>query len=149
MKNTLILLFLGVGCILSAQSIDYNTDKGYSANGFDVVSYFNNTATEGSEKFITTHNGVKYRFSSQANLKTFKANSDKYIPQYGGYCSYSMGTSGEKASIDPETFEIRDGKLYLFYNSWGTNTLKSWLKKGPANLVIQANKNWDKIKYKK
>jgi len=27
-----------------------------------------------------------------------------------------MGELGEKVRIDPETFKIIDGKLYLFYN---------------------------------
>jgi hypothetical protein len=41
---------------------------------------------------------------------------------------YAMGDSGEKVKIDPETFKILDGKLYLFYNFWGNNTLDDWKK---------------------
>jgi beta-xylosidase len=67
------------------------------------------------------------------------------VPQYGGYCAFAMAIKWEKVSIDPETFEIRDGKLYLFYNSWGTNTFTSWIKEGPAQLILKADKNWQKI----
>ena len=44
-----------------------------------------------------------------------------------------MGTKGAKVSVDPETFKIIDGKLYLFYNSFFNNTLKDW-NKDEANM---------------
>jgi hypothetical protein len=56
-----------------------------------------------------------------------------------------MGVDGKKVSINPKTFEIRDGKLYLFYNAWGTNTLKSWLKEDTKKLQQTADANWKKI----
>ncbi|MFB1040863.1 MAG: hypothetical protein QMC35_10435, partial [Polaribacter sp.] len=72
----------------------------------------------------------------------------QYVPQYGGWCAYAMGTKGKKVRIDAETFEIRDGKLYLFYNSWGNNKLESWLKENPTSLKKEAATNWKKIKHK-
>lgn len=145
MKKVVILLFLGIGVTLNAQTADYNTQKGYVAEGYDVVSYFSNIAKEGSKKYVATYHNVKYKFSSQQNLDTFNENPTKYIPQYGGYCAYAVAVKADKVSIDPETFEIRDGKLFLFYNSWGTNTLKSWTKESPDKLVLKADKNWKKI----
>ncbi|WP_302850182.1 hypothetical protein [Polaribacter cellanae] len=35
--------------------------------------------------------------------------------------------------------------MYLFYNSWGTNTLKLWRKEAAEKLQKQADKNWLKI----
>ncbi|WP_299678287.1 YHS domain-containing (seleno)protein [uncultured Tenacibaculum sp.] len=128
-----------------SQTEHLNTKKGIVAKGYDVVAYFSNTAVKGKKKLSTNHNGATYRFSSEENLKTFKENPDKYVPQYGGYCAYAIGVNGEKVDINPKTFEIRDGKLYLFYNSWGTNTLKLWLKEDPKKLKEQADKNWSKI----
>ena len=40
MKQLIALLFLMLPAVLSAQQIDYNTNKGYVAEGYDVVSYF-------------------------------------------------------------------------------------------------------------
>lgn len=72
-------------------------------------------------------------------------NPQKYIPQYGGYCAYAIGAKGKKFSINPNTYEIRDGKLYLFYNEGKTNTLQLWLDYGADNLKEKADKNWQKI----
>jgi len=55
-----------------------------------------------------------------------------------------MGDNGKKVEIDPETFKIIDGKLYLFYNAYFNNTLKSW-NKDEINLKLIANKNWSNI----
>lgn len=149
MKKVLIVLFVVLGYSVSAQTIDYNTKRGVAVKGYDVVSYFSNTAKEGNNKYVATHDGVKYKFSSQKNLDKFNANPTKYLPQYGGYCAYAIGVKGKKVSVNPDTFEIRDGKLYLFYNSWGTNTLKSWLNKSPNDLKLKADKNWENLKIDK
>lgn len=133
---------------VSAQKIDYNIQDDYVAEGYDVVAYFSNKAIEGSSKYTTTHDGARYRFSSSANLNKFKSNPQKYVPQYGGWCAYAMGEKGEKVEVDPETFEIRDGKLYLFYNAYFNNTLKDWLEE-PVVLKKKADTNWKRIKYKK
>lgn len=149
MKKILFILFAGIGFALSAQSIDYNTKKNIAVDGYDVVSYFNNTAEEGNNTYVVTNDSVTYKFSSQENLNTFNSNPTKYIPQYGGYCAYAMAKNGKKVGVDPETFEIRNDKLYLFYNSWGNNTLKSWLKESPGDLVNKADENWETLKTKK
>ena len=58
-----------------------------------------------------------------------------------------IGAKGKKVSINPETFEIRDGKLYLFYNAWGTNTLEMWLEEGVKGLQEKADKKWEDLKF--
>ena len=147
MKNILFLLFVGIH-IGFAQSIDYNTKKGFVAEGYDVVAYFDNEAVKGDSKYSTTYDGVNYKFVSQEHLDMFSNNPKKYIPQYGGYCAYAMGESGKKVDINPKTFEIRDGKLYLFYNAWGTNTLELWLKNDVKGLQKKADLNWEAVKHK-
>ena len=67
-----------------------------------------------------------------------------YEPAYGGWCAYAMGDSGDKVEIDPETFEVRDGKLYLFYNRLFTNTLPKWQKNEPI-LQRKADQSWTKF----
>ncbi|MGS2740885.1 hypothetical protein [Sinomicrobium sp. M5D2P17] len=53
----------------------------------------------------------------------FKTDPEKYAPQYRGWCACAMGDSGEKVSVDPEILKILDGRLYLFYHTFFSNTL--------------------------
>ncbi|MBI3720796.1 MAG: YHS domain-containing protein [Sphingobacteriales bacterium] len=125
---------------------EFNLSKnGLAINGYDPVAYFKqNKAIEGSSNFATVYQGATYYFSSAENKEEFKKNPAKYEPQYGGWCAYAMGKNGEKVAIDPETFKIIDGKLFLFYNRFFNNTLKSW-NKDEANLHTKADTNWKKI----
>lgn len=142
MKKIWILLLL-VSTTTFAQK--YNIKKGVIANGYDVVNYFNNKATKGNKDFSVKHDNVIFHFSTKKNKNIFKKSPEKYVPQYGGFCAYAIGKTGKKVSINPKTFEIRDGKLYLFYNSWGTNTLELWQNEGAKKLKEQADKNWIEI----
>ncbi|MFT5847080.1 YHS domain-containing (seleno)protein [Psychroserpens sp.] len=146
-KLALVIIFFGM-LIASSQTTDYNTKKGYIAKGYDVVAYFDNQAIEGKKEFTTMHYGINYKFSSEKNLKTFIASPEHYIPQYGGYCAYAIAINSEKVDINPKTFEIRDRKLYLFYNSWGNNTLNTWKKNNVKGLQIKADKNWEAMNLK-
>jgi YHS domain-containing protein len=147
--RTFIILFIISISSISAQTIDYNLKKGFAANGYDVVAYFNNEAIEGSKDFKSTFDEVNYKFSSEENLNIFNKKPEKYMPQYGGYCAYAVAVKGEKVSINPKTFLIKNDKLYLFYNAWGTNTLELWEKESAIKLAQKADENWEKIKFKK
>lgn len=142
MKRVLVVFLLISSVVFSQEN--YNLKKGFVAEGYDVVEYFNNNPEKGNKKFTTTFDGVKFQFSSKQNLEKFNKEPKKYVPQYGGYCAYAIGKNGEKVDINPKTFEIRDGKLYLFYNSWGTNTFDLWIKEGAEQLKESADKNWIK-----
>jgi YHS domain-containing protein len=123
----------------------FNLSGGIALNGYDPVAYFiQNKAVKGRNDIALYHMGVTYYFSSVENKETFKKNPSKYEPEYGGWCAYAMGAKAEKVSIDPETYKIVNGKLYLFYNRYFTNTLKDW-NKDENNLKKNADVNWIKI----
>ncbi len=125
---------------------EYNLTDGIAIKGYDPVAYFTEKrAVKGIEKYSYTHNGAKYYFSSEANKAAYIAMSESYEPQYGGWCAYAMGEAGEKVEIDPKNFKITNGKLYLFYNFYFTNTLTLW-NKNETNLRKQADINWYKLK---
>lgn len=148
MKQITFLFFILSTAVFS-QTIDYNTKKGFAANGYDVVAYFENKAKEGDKAFQTTFDGVTYKFSSKAHLNLFLKQPEQYVPQYGGYCAYAVALKSDKVSINPKSFLIKDNKLYLFYNAWGTNTLDLWLEENQNDIIETANKNWETIKLKK
>ena len=139
----LFLLIFSLPIFNNAQSIDYNLQKGFVAEGYDVVSYFSGTAEEGQQQYAYTYDGATYLFASEAHLETFKKNPKQFIPEYGGWCAYAMAKNGKKVKINPKSFEIRNDKLYLFYNAWGTNTLKKW-QKDPETLRAEADSYWKK-----
>lgn len=124
------------------RSKQFNLENGLAIQGYDPVAYFTqNKAIEGSKQFSAVFEGITYRFSSAANKELFVKDPKKYEPQYGGWCAYAMGATGEKVEIDPETFKILNGRLYLFYHSWTNNTLTKWNKDEP-NLKSKADKSW-------
>ena len=123
----------------------FNLENGLAIKGYDPVAYFaQNKAVKGKKELAVSYQGILYNFSSEANKEAFKAAPFKYEPEYGGWCAYAMGQNGEKVTIDPETFKILNGRLYLFYNRYFTNTLKDW-NKNEATLKTNAAINWPKL----
>lgn len=144
----LIWIFLLVSVAAVGQddkrTTHYNLKKGIALEGYDAVSYFDGKPLEGKENFKVVFKSVTYLFANAANAAKFKQTPEKYEPAYGGWCAFAMGDSGEKVKVDPETFKVLDGKLYLFYNFWGNNTLTDW-NKNEAPLKSKGDQNWKKI----
>lgn len=122
----------------------FNVKSKLALEGYDAVSYFDGNPIKGKSDIIYVDKGITYRFATQANATKFKTNPEKYEPAYGGWCAYAMGENGEKVKVDPETYKIVDGKLYLFYNFWTTNTLYDW-NKNEKKLKEAGDRNWSKI----
>ena len=144
-----ICLLIGLSTASFAQSAarakQFNLENGLAIQGYDPVAYFTqNKAVQGSKQFSVNFESITYRFVNAANKEAFLKDPKKYEPQYGGWCAYAMGATGEKVEIDPETFKISNGKLYLFYHSWANNTLPKW-NKDEANLKPKADKSWMNI----
>lgn len=119
-----------------------NLENGIAVKGYDLVSYFSKKkAVKGTKKFSYKYNGATYFFASEKNLAIFKKSPVQYLPQYGGYCAFAMGDNGKKVDINPKTFKVKEGKLFLFYNAYFNNTLTPW-NEDEENLKIKADKNW-------
>ncbi|WP_394775232.1 YHS domain-containing (seleno)protein [Flavobacterium sp.] len=150
MKKLVLFVLILISGIAFAQNDakrigQYNLENKVAIQGYDPVGYFNQgKAIKGKKELSASYQGIIYKFSSGENKAAFLKNPSKYEPQYGGWCAYAMGSAGEKVEINPETFKIIDGKLYLFYNAYFNNTLKSWNKE-EANLNAQADNNWRKF----
>ena len=83
------------------------------AGSYDLTSYFSQEKPQrGNEHHLTELNGVTYLFATDENKKSFEANPEKFLPQYGGYCAFGVSVN-KKFVADPEHFDIVNGKLYL------------------------------------
>lgn len=138
---------------MSEAPIPYNVDEhNIGVQGYDVVSYFvEQEAVEGNKYISTTYKGVTYYFSSQKHLKLFIKNSERYIPQYGGWCAYGMSMlEGNykvgKYPIDPESFKIIQGKLYLFNKSENYDALEFWEENSDLKNIERADVTWEFLK---
>jgi YHS domain-containing protein len=115
-----------------------NAAAGIGVKGYDPAAYFTfGQPTPGLEQFAYGWKGVTYRFASVENLDRFKADPEKYLPQYGGYCAYAMSIN-RIADIDPSRWAIVDGKLYL-NNNYLSYHLWSLDKSGN---IASADRNW-------
>jgi len=144
MRSVIAITFLLCGInSLPAQSAPYfNVDRtGLWVEGYDPVACMDGKAVEGQSDLSFTYQGATFRFATQAHRDLFKKEPTKYLPQYGGWCAYALGANNEKVTVDPETFKIKNGKLYLFYNAFFNNTLEDW-NKDEVRLNEQADANW-------
>ena len=147
MKNiALLLLSIVITYAGTAQKEirvkQFNLDDGLAVKGYDPVAYFTeNKAVDGKKKWQYLYEGVTYYFADSANRALFIATPKKYEPQYGGWCAYTMSNLNEKEDVDPKTFKILNGKLYLFYRTFSVNALKKW-NKDEERLKPLGDINW-------
>ncbi len=126
-------------------------EKGLAIGGYDVVAYFNSQPTKGNPTITYKYEGATYRFANNQNRDLFLGNPTKYLPQFGGYCAWGVAAKEAKFPINPETYDIIDGKLYLFFNGEfngdNFNTSLLWNQE-TSSLKTAAHKNWPKVKSK-
>lgn len=122
---------------------NFNHENGVAMKYFDPVSYFAGKPVKGDIKRSFVHKGIEYFFSSEENLEAFKKNPDKFEPAYGGWCAFNMAMSGTQTKINPATYKIINGKLYLFSNFNGKNMLVKW-NHDEKKLKQDGDRNWTK-----
>jgi hypothetical protein len=145
----LLLSALGLGAAAPASALDeVNVSTGatlagpgLAVHGHDVVAYFRGNGPRlGSDKYAYAYKGGTYRFADQTDLDAFRADPEKYVPAYGGFCAYGVAL-GKKFDGDPRFWKIVGGKLYLNLND---DIQSQWSKDVPAN-IAKAETNWAKI----
>ena len=87
--------------------------------GYDPVAYFTDgKPTQGSAEYEIVFDGQRYRFASAQHRDLFKANPDKYAPQFSGLCAMNL-SRGVKRESDPHNWVISNGNLYVFASETG------------------------------
>jgi YHS domain-containing protein len=143
MKKVGVAVFLIAGWFwASAQKpLVFSTNEG-AIRGYDPVSYFTESKPQkGNPEISVTFNNTNWYFVSNANRDLFKANPEKYAPQFGGYCAFGM-SRGYKAETQPDAWTIVEGKLYLNYN---VKVREEWTK-NQVEFISKASTNWIKVK---
>ena len=113
-------------------------DERVMLHGHDVVAYFTQGRyVQGTPQFRSVHEGVVFRFASAEHKAAFDAAPQKYLPQYGGFCTngivYAIPWGG-----DADTWRMIDGKLYIF---GGRGSQEAFELDVPGNMKL-AEKYW-------
>ena len=123
------------------EPVQQNGD-GVAIDGTDPVAYFTDgRAVAGSEQFELAWNGATWRFASAAHREQFRADPERFAPQYGGYCAWAVG-HGHTATIDPEAWSIVNGKLYLNYSR---DVQTKWTPE-KEKWIDAADRNWPRLR---
>ncbi len=113
-------------------------DERVMLKGADVVAYFTQGRyVQGTPQFRSVHEGVVFRFASTEHKAAFDAAPQKYLPQYGGFCTNGI-VYGIPWGGDADTWRMIDGKLYIF---GGRGSQDAFELDVPGNMKL-AEKYW-------
>ncbi len=120
----ILMLLFNTG---AAQAEDHIAIEGY-----DPVAYFTALeAIKGSDSITHQWLDRTWYFTTEDNKALFVSDPIKYMPNYGGYCSYDPMKLGHDHEVDPTAWRIVNDKLYLFYSEMTANeklATKEWVK---------------------
>lgn len=144
-RNLFLAVLLFIASSVSAKTLENVDGNGIGIKGYDPVAYFTDgKAVKGDAQFQSQSDGVTYQFASAEHKQAFDADPAKYRPQFGGFCAWAV-SRGYTATIDPNAFQIVDGRLLLQYS---LGVRKDFSKDTAGNLK-KADANWPAIVEKK
>ena len=112
-----------------------------AVSGYDPVAFFTEARAVNGSPFISAdYQGATYFFATEEHKKVFAENPTRYTPQFGGYCAYGVSL-GKLFPVDINTWQVREGKLYLNLNA-------DVLKKFNADLrgnMAKAEQHWPEL----
>ncbi len=117
--------------------------NGKALSGYDAVSVYNGNATPGTAELSLQHEGATYQFTNAEHKATFEADTAKYTPKYGGYCSTAL-SEGVLVEANPNSSLVQDGELHVFYKDDEEDTRDEW-NENPTELKVQAEAQWPKL----
>jgi hypothetical protein len=137
---TFVSALSAVTCAAGKPAI--NTSRGGLAlGGYDAVAYWSEgKPAQGSSSFEYRWMNTVWRFASAEHRDQFMKEPERYAPQFGGYCAYAV-SQGTTADIDPESWTIFEGRLYLNLNK---DVQRLW-EKNMREYIRKADENWPRI----
>ena len=113
---------------------------GIALKGYDVLSYLDKAPEKGTKLHASDYGGVTWWFTTEEHRKVFAAAPESFVPEYGGFCAYSVGRE-IAATADPLVYALSGGKLFLFFDP-AVKTV--WEQERPGSLT-NADRNWPKL----
>lgn len=140
------IAILSFGKAGAEERVPVNT--GYFGNvailGYDPVAYFTDgRAVQGKPEINQSWLGATWHFASTEHRDLFAAEPMSYAPQYGGFCAGSVSMGKITDNIDPNSWRIIDGKLYLFGGSGG---LEQDFDPAASQILAGAEAQWPEVK---
>jgi YHS domain-containing protein len=139
-KLALLLLSLSLSIPLFAQAKSVlNVDKhDLAIQGYDPVAYFtDNKPVKGRSEFKSFFSGATYYFASADHKARFDKDPATYEPAFGGFCAFGVSRN-KLVEIDPEAFQIVDGRLLLQYSKG----VRADFNKDTQGNLTRAKANW-------
>lgn len=127
------------GGLSPVNAVSEGDDKHLMLFGYDVVSFFTDGRHQkGSSAIKSVYKSVTFRFATPEHKVMFDRAPEKYMPQFGGYCTNGI-VYGIPWGGDADNWEIIDGKLYMF---GGKGSHDAFNLDTRRNMML-ANKYWD------
>jgi len=140
----LTALFLFTASAHAGELVNVAGASGIAISGHDPVAFFTDKKpVHGSPSITAQHKGATYLFATEANKAAFEKAPEKYAPQFGGFCAYGAAV-GALFPVDVDTWQVKDGKLYLNLNP---AILKEFNKDLKGN-ITKAEGNWGELEKK-
>jgi len=144
--NPIIRACMGLVALLlvcsshAGQSLNIDED-GIALRGYDPVSYhLSGEPLQGSSRYSAVYSAARFLFDSSENRERFLASPERYVPAYGGFCSYGVRV-GKKFDGDPLVWRLVGGRLYLQLDH---GTQRVWIKDMQKNITV-ADKLWPSV----
>lgn len=141
--------------VLAKEAINtLGSDHNIAISGLDTVAFFTERKpVQGQEAFSYEWKGARWLFASAKDRDLFKADPEKYAPQWGGFCAVGISNGHVSKHLVKGSYDIHDGKLYLFAetrNGDFDQYRKEWLdlNGGPVSRIAVGEKLWPDLKAK-
>lgn len=139
-RRSLLLVGLVAGLSFGLGTANGLDDR-LAIKGYDPVAYFTDAKpTLGDPRYEYEWDGAVYQFASAKHLDLFKADPDRYAPQYQNWCTAAL-SKGYRLVADPNIWLIHEGRLYLF----GAPAGPAKFAADPAAFVSNADANYPRV----
>ena len=131
-------MFMGFKVFINRKAGLVSQDSdGIAVKGYDMVALRSKEMLiKGNSEHSLVHNDATWLFSTKDNCDLFGKNLYEYLPEFGGYCAWSVANDSElpPSPGDPAAYDIIDGKMYFKWNKivrflWRLSKSK-YIKKG-------------------